>query len=171
MRDGRGVSADRTQFCPGDRVLCNVRLIHFTIQATKSSERRGVGYSGHFRAFGGTMDARIELVLKALSPDSRYKVRPAQQAAMAGLSVSRFYDLFREATGTAPARYLRRCRFEKAEELLRTTNMSIKEIANHTGILDCSHFVRDFAKSYGMSPRAYRRALRGRRNTIECRQS
>jgi AraC-like DNA-binding protein len=52
------------------------------------------------------------------------------------------------------------CRFEKAEELLRTTNLSIKEIANHTGILDCSHFVRDFAKSYGMSPKAYRRALR-----------
>jgi AraC-like DNA-binding protein len=41
-----------------------------------------------------------------------------------------------------------------------TTNLSIKEIANQVGVHDDSHFVRDFQKTYGMSPRSFRRARR-----------
>ena len=106
------------------------------------------------------MDTRIETVLDSLIRDSGWAAGPAEQAAKAGLSVSRFYELFRAATGTSPARYIRRRRFERAEEMLRTTDLSVKEIANHTGRFDFSHFVRDFERFYGKSPRAYRRAAR-----------
>jgi len=105
-------------------------------------------------------DPRIEAVLKLIGRDIRRPLRPAELAAEVGLSVSRFYDLFREATGAVPARYIRRYRFEKAKELLLTTNLSVKEVANCAGIRDDSHFVRDFRKLYGMSPRAFRRAHR-----------
>jgi transcriptional regulator GlxA family with amidase domain len=109
------------------------------------------------------VDSRIETVLNLLMRDTRRTARPAEQAAKAGLSLSRFYELFRQATGTTPARYMRRRRFERAAEMLRTTDLSVKEIANHTGNFDFSHFVRDFEKLYGKSPRAYRRAARNAR--------
>jgi transcriptional regulator GlxA family with amidase domain len=104
------------------------------------------------------MDFRIEAVLKLIARDIRSPLRPSWLANRAGLSVSRFYELFRKSTGTGPAQYIRKYRFERAKELLLTTNFSVKEIANHTGIHDNSHFVRDFEKFYGMSPRGFRRA-------------
>jgi transcriptional regulator GlxA family with amidase domain len=115
------------------------------------------------------MDARIEAVLNSLMRDIRCTARPAEQAAKAGLSLSRFYELFRTATGTSPARYIRHRRFERAEEMLRTTDLSVKEIANHTGRFDFSHFVRDFKRLYGKSPRTYRRAARNGRVASEVR--
>ena len=90
------------------------------------------------------MDARIEDILQLFRRDIRRPLHPSDLAAEVGLSVSRFYDLFRKATGTSPCRYLRYWRFERAKSLLLTTHLSIKEIVNQTGFRDDSHFVRDF---------------------------
>jgi AraC-like DNA-binding protein len=60
----------------------------------------------------------------------------------------------------APASYIHRRRFETAKELLLAGSLSVKEVAEKAGIHDDSHFVRDFQKLYGLSPRAFRRANR-----------
>jgi len=106
------------------------------------------------------MDYRIEAILRSIEHDIGRTRRPSELAGEVCLSVSRFYDLFRQETGTVPARYIRDCRFERAKQLLMTTNLSIKEVANHVGVHDDSHFVRHFQKLYGMSPRTFRRAYR-----------
>jgi AraC-like DNA-binding protein len=103
------------------------------------------------------MDNRIEAALRMIGCDIRNTPGPRQMANKVGLSVSRFYGLFRQETGTAPASYIRKLRFEKARELLTNSNFSIKEITYLVGIHDVSHFVRDFRKAYGMAPRAFRR--------------
>ena len=54
-------------------------------------------------------------------------------------------------------------RMETAAELLRTTHLLVKEVAARVGIHDDSHFVRDFAKVYGLSPTTYRKAHTVRR--------
>jgi AraC-like DNA-binding protein len=48
---------------------------------------------------------------------------------------------------------------QKAEVLLRTTFLTIKEVANLVGLSD-SHFVRDFQLTYGLSPTVFRRRNR-----------
>jgi len=111
------------------------------------------------------MDNRIEATLRMIGRDIRNTPGPRQMANNLGLSVSRFYDLFRKETGTAPAAYIRRLRFQKVEELLATSTFSIKEITNLVGIHDVSHFVRDFKKEYGISPRAFRRVHASSRTT------
>jgi AraC family transcriptional regulator, arabinose operon regulatory protein len=45
----------------------------------------------------------------------------------------------------------------KAELLLRTTFLSIKEIINQSGLSASGHFVQDFKRVYGTSPTAYRK--------------
>lgn len=107
---------------------------------------------------GSKLDSRIRTVLSLIERDIRRSPRPAALAKEANLSVSRLYDLFRQATGTVPARYVRARRFEKARYLLITTHLTVREIAEHVGIHDDSHFVRDFEHMYGKSPRAFRRA-------------
>ena len=103
------------------------------------------------------MDLRIEAVLKLIDLDIRCSHEPRAMASQVRLSLSRFYDLFRQETGTVPARYVRRIRFEKAQELLLGSNLSVKEIADLVGVHDVSHFVRDFQSVYGLSPRVFRR--------------
>jgi AraC-like DNA-binding protein len=104
------------------------------------------------------MDYRIQTVLGLIRRDLRCAPGPRKIAGEVGLSVSRFYDLFRRETGTVPAAYIRRLRYEKAQELLTESNLSVKEITARVGIHDVSHFVRDFQKVYGVSPRGFRRA-------------
>jgi AraC-like DNA-binding protein len=120
----------------------------------------GVPLSRDLETKATAADPRIEDALKLVGRDVPHSFRPTHLAAIAGLSVSRFYDLFREATGIAPAKYIRRQRFEKAKELLLAGNFSAKEVAHQAGIHDDSHFVRDFQKLYGLSPRAFSRARR-----------
>jgi AraC-like DNA-binding protein len=104
------------------------------------------------------MDYRIESVLRLIGRDVRSAPGPRQIAGGIGLSVSHFYELFRKETGTVPAAYIRKLRYEKACDLLMNSSFSVKEITDLVGIHDVSHFVRDFQKVYGMSPRTFRRA-------------
>ncbi|MCM3873745.1 MAG: helix-turn-helix transcriptional regulator [Pyrinomonadaceae bacterium] len=56
----------------------------------------------------------------------------------------------------SPIQYLRSLRMERAKHLLESSFLSIKEIGHLVGLNDESHFVRDFKKAYGLSPKCYR---------------
>ncbi len=79
-------------------------------------------------------------------------------ALACGIGVTSFTSSFREATGVTPHRYLRRTRIERSCELLRTTGLSIREIAEIVGFRGQSHFCCAFAAERGLTPSAYRRA-------------
>jgi|SRR5271157_1629721 len=102
------------------------------------------------------MDIRIKIVLELIDHDLRAKHEPRAMAKHVKLSISRFYDIFRNETGTVPARYIRDLRLQQAKRLLLSSHLSVKEIADCVGIQDVSHFVRDFEKRYGISPRRFR---------------
>ena len=53
--------------------------------------------------------------------------------------------------------YLRELRLERAELLLRTTFLSIKEVMSESGLTSMSHFVQYFKKKYRRTPSAYRK--------------
>jgi AraC-like DNA-binding protein len=74
------------------------------------------------------------------------------------LSPSRLRRLFVTHTGLTLARYIKRAKLRRADELVRTTFLSIKEIAAAVSLHDDSHFVRDFKASYGCTPTERRRA-------------
>lgn len=107
------------------------------------------------------MDTRLRQAARLLSEDLS---RPLDLEALArslNLSPSRLRSLFRDETGETPAQYLKRLRLQRAEELLTQTFLSLKEVMLRVGIADESHFVRDFRKTYGLSPMRYRAAGRG----------
>jgi two-component system response regulator YesN len=55
-------------------------------------------------------------------------------------------------------RHLQLMRMKKAQNLLETTLLSVKEIMVRVGIKDRSHFERDFKRIYGLTPTQYRAA-------------
>jgi transcriptional regulator GlxA family with amidase domain len=105
------------------------------------------------------MDRRIELVIAEIESDVARAWETAELAELVNLSASRFRHLFKEETGVSPAAYLKERRLERAELLLRTTFLSIKEVMSEAGVSSMSHFVEYFKKRYGVSPSGYRKQL------------
>jgi AraC family transcriptional regulator of arabinose operon len=106
-----------------------------------------------------TMDRRIELVISKIETETSTSWDTVALAALVSLSPSRFRHLFKQETGTSPAQYIKDFRLRKAELMLRTTFLTVKQILKHVGIRSNSHFVHDFRKVHGVTPTAYRHAF------------
>ena len=105
------------------------------------------------------MDRRIELVIAKIKSEAAVAWSIPTLAALVNLSPSRFRHLFKQETGKGPAQYLKEFRLRKAEQMLRTTFLTVKQVLKQVGIGSNAHFVRDFRKQYGMTPTAYRRTV------------
>ena len=105
------------------------------------------------------MDSRIRHSISYMKENLDAKLTEKELAHQAGLTPQHFCVLFKTETGETPTRYLNRLRMDQACELLasdRHSRLSIKEIAARVGCNDVSHFVRDFEKRFGLSPKRYR---------------
>lgn len=84
------------------------------------------------------------------------RVQVAELARLVGLSTSHFAALFRGATGGGIIDYLKRLRMARACELLRTTDLSVSEIARSVGYSDAFYFSRQFRGVQACSPTQFR---------------
>jgi transcriptional regulator GlxA family with amidase domain len=83
------------------------------------------------------------------------------------LSVRTLNRRFRQATGKTPLQYLQQVRLDNACELLRSSNLSIAEIAFNTGYPDASYFSALFHKAMKTTPKAYRDLVRHKLFQVE----
>lgn len=113
------------------------------------------------------MDARVEKVVTRMREEFRRDPSFSEMAEVVNLSPSRLRYLFKKETGVAPAHYLKTFRLEQAKELLKTTFLSVKEIIRSVGVNDQSHFIREFKKSYGLTPAQYRMSLATNNYVVE----
>lgn len=77
-------------------------------------------------------------------------------AAFCNLNRSYFGKIFRDAVGKSPQEFLISYRMTKAAELLKLTELTIKDIGNAVGYPSQLHFSRAFKKIYGIPPREWR---------------
>lgn len=75
------------------------------------------------------------------------------------ISRTRLYDTLRPYTDGGIAGYLKRKRLEHAKNLIRTSSLSIPEIASASGFSDYNYFLRLFKKAYGVSSKAMRKRV------------
>jgi AraC-like DNA-binding protein len=79
-----------------------------------------------------------------------------QMSLMVHLSEGYFCQVFKEVTGNTAMEYVNRVRIDKAEKMLKKTEMTITEIAFCCGFGDANYFSRMFKKLKGISPQAIR---------------
>jgi transcriptional regulator GlxA family with amidase domain len=103
------------------------------------------------------MDLRIEKVVALMKDDLTQRLPLGKMAQIVNLSPAHLCYLFKAENGIPAARYLKSLRMKKAAVLLATTFLSVKEVMVRVGLRDESHFVKDFKKSYGLTPTEYRR--------------
>ena len=88
-------------------------------------------------------------------------------ARVSGVSEAHFARSFKHAFGVPPHRYLLTRRIERATALLRDTDLSITEIAFHTGWESLGTFGRTFRDVTGENPSAIRARVRGAAHELD----
>jgi len=100
---------------------------------------------------------RLKPALAYLEEHQTEPLRRDELARRAGLSRTRFHELFRRLTGMTPIDYLKHRRLRAAQVLLISTDRSVADVGNAVGYRDPFHFSRQFKAAFGVSPRAFRR--------------
>lgn len=80
----------------------------------------------------------------------------AALASAAGLSKYHFLRAFTAAYGETPMRYLTRRRIERAQDLLRTANLTVTEVSALVGFDSLGSFTSRFTALVGVSPTRHR---------------
>lgn len=76
-------------------------------------------------------------------------------AAEAHTSKYHFLRTFSATYGTTPARYLAERRIERAQDLLRATNLTVTEVCQLVGYASLGSFSSRFRELVGITPSAY----------------
>jgi AraC family transcriptional regulator len=74
-------------------------------------------------------------------------------AQVVHLSPSHLRRTFKQTTGLAPHQYLIQLRVHRAEQLLKTGRVSIRDVAMQVGFADQSHLNRHFKRLLGVTPK------------------
>ncbi|HVT90708.1 MAG TPA: AraC family transcriptional regulator [Tepidisphaeraceae bacterium] len=88
-------------------------------------------------------------------------LRVQQLAGLANLSPAHYSTRFKMQTGYSPMHYFIRLRMHAACQLLDTTELSVKEIADLAGYQDPLYFSRLFHSINDQSPSEYRKRMKG----------
>lgn len=77
------------------------------------------------------------------------------------VGVSPYYlaHAFKVTTGLSPHQYVLRCRVDKAQQLLRSTQLSIAAIAYEVGFGNQSHMTTVFRRALQTTPSLYRQQV------------
>jgi transcriptional regulator GlxA family with amidase domain len=137
------------------RRLEEAASVYQLIEAFKDALQRLSFYAS--RALEGPQSIRLSATLQYLQESFTEPLKLPMVARQAGFSVPAFSRVFRQATGTSFLAYLRGIRVEHAQKLLRTTPLSVEQIAQACGFQSPHHLIRSFKTVTGQTPTEYRR--------------
>ena len=101
----------------------------------------------------------IEMLAKYIRDNCTKPLRMDDFSEFIHLSKSHLIRRFERQIGIPPYKYLHMCRIDKAITLLRTSDMSITEVAYLVGYNDPIVFTRHFKEFHKMTPSSYRKTL------------
>lgn len=101
-------------------------------------------------------DARVTRAIEVMHDSVARRMSINILSKSVNLSPARLRQLFKSEIGMPPMQYLCDLRMRHAEDMLRSTFLSIKQIAFCCGAKHVSSFVHAFKRRYGMTPSEFR---------------
>lgn len=111
--------------------------------------------AAYFRTMG---DHDAPSVAEIMEANFRFNLSLDEYARLCHRSLSSFKRDFRAHFQEPPGKWLLRKRLDYSAALLRSSQITITEIALASGFEDVSHFSRVFKAKFGLSPMPYRQA-------------
>lgn len=103
----------------------------------------------------------IKKIHSMIQKNYHKKIKTAQIAKELGISSNYLSIMYKNATGNTFSNYLTGVRMTKAEELLKTDHLSVKEIAEATGFENESSFRKRFKQYFGINIKEYKMIQKG----------
>ena len=103
----------------------------------------------------GLSDHRLSRALVAIHENPGYGWQNHDLADLAGLSLSRFSDLFRQKTGLSPMNYVRQWRMTLARQDLEKGDR-VQQIARRYGYQSAEALSRSFQRHFGATPQLFK---------------
>jgi AraC family transcriptional regulator of arabinose operon len=108
------------------------------------------------RKYDYSNETYVEHALQYISLNYSKHIKVNDIANDIGINRSYFTSIFKKAFHVSPQEYLMNFRFQKAAELIKSTNLSIQDISNMVGYENPYNFSKMFKNFYGASPKNYR---------------
>jgi AraC-like DNA-binding protein len=106
-------------------------------------------------------EEKIPLTIQHMKQHLAGPLQLSTLASLANLSASHYTALFKRQTGYAPIDYFIRLRIHRAAQLLDTSSLSVKAVAEEVGYGDHFYFSRTFKRINGAGPTLYRARRKG----------
>lgn len=103
--------------------------------------------------------AALDWIARTLEVDPARPISLLDLAAAVAVTPKHLCRLFATSLRCSPMATVRLVRLERSVLLLARTDLTVQEIAFHTGFASPSHFSRAFRAAYGLAPSRVRRAL------------
>ena len=137
----------RAKRCGVNSVLSRLGEVIF-VRLVRAEIERGAAESG---LFAGLANPRISRVIVAMHENPGRSWRNNDLADVAGLSLSRFVDVFKDCVGRTPQSYLRHWRMTLAYQDIERGDR-IKTIARRYGYASSEALARAFQRQFGKPP-------------------
>ena len=111
----------------------------------------------HARPRVWTRDKRIIRIVNHIQSHIADTLSIDELASIACITKNYFIQLFTHTMNMPPVRYINRKKIERAQLMLLTEQLPVKEVAYRLGFSDHSYFIRLFRQTVGISPQEYRR--------------
>ena len=129
-------------------------LLLFMLRAWWQSERE----AGRLRGWAAALaDPAVAAALRAIHGDPAHPWTVGELGATGGLSRAAFARRFTALVGEPPLTYLTWWRLTTAGRLLRTDDLSLRQVAERVGYTSEFAFAKAFKREYGAAPGQYRR--------------
>lgn len=97
----------------------------------------------------------LDRVRAAVVADLSVPPQLPELANLAGMSVSKLTDLYKQVFGDSIYDYFQKVRMEEAAYLLGQPGHSVSEVGYQLGFSNLSHFSRLFEKHHGLKPKRF----------------
>lgn len=146
--------------------ICNILD---TNKLTYANEIRRVGYlyeilstlieaqNAQSEQYDYSSETYVDYALQYIKSNYR-DIKVNDIANYIGINRSYLTAIFKKKLDVSPQKYLVSYRLQKAAKLLKSTDMSITEIASEVGYVDSISFSKMFKQEYNMSPKTFREA-------------
>jgi AraC family transcriptional activator of pobA len=135
-------------------------VLHGLLACLVADLCRGAGASEAPALYSSSVDAALAFIERSYArPISLRDVAKA-----VALSPRHLATRVRSETGRSVGEWITTFRIARARALLRTTELSIDDVAVEVGWSDATHFIRTFSREEGRTPSAFRRGVTQRRD-------
>lgn len=131
------------------RLTLSARALELLARLGKSAMTE---FRRHNLQTAGSYPAQLKKALFYINKNYKQKITTEALSEYCGISPQHLIRLFRKHLGTTPIRFINKNKIFHAIEMLRTTELSVKEIAYELGFDDPNYFSRLFKKEEKMSP-------------------